>query len=100
MNQIKIKLGEYDFDKVGETLDSTYSLVSMQAHVSYNTTTFENDIAILKLDRDVPFSRSVYPICLPPSGKDYANTRAFVIGWGTIYFGGPTSNILQVRCAL
>jgi len=45
--------------------------------------------------RPVPFSRSVYPICLPESGKNFTNTRAFVIGWGTIYFGGPTSNILQ-----
>ena len=43
----------------------------------------------------MPFSRSVYPICLPESGKNFTNTRAFVIGWGTIYFGGPTSNILQ-----
>ena len=45
--------------------------------------------------RPVQFSRSVYPICLPPRSKTFTNTRAYVIGWGTIYFGGPTSNLLQ-----
>jgi len=95
MEQIGIKLGEYDFDQDGETLDSEYRLIEMIPHENYDTKTFENDIAVLKLDRPVIFNNSTYPICLPPSGKTFTNTRAFVVGWGTIYFGGPTSNILQ-----
>jgi hypothetical protein len=80
MDQIKVKVGEYNFNEAGDTLDSTYNLASMKYHENYNTKTYENDIAILKLERPVTFSRSVYPICLPPRGEIYANRRAFVIG--------------------
>ena len=79
-DQIKVKVGEYNFNEAGDTLDSTYALASMKYHENYNTKTFENDIAILKLERPVTFSKSVYPICLPPSGETFANKRAFVIG--------------------
>jgi hypothetical protein len=57
MDQIKVKVGEYNFNEAGETLDSTYSLAAMTYHESYNTKTYENDIAVLKLDRPVTFSR-------------------------------------------
>jgi secreted trypsin-like serine protease len=68
---------------------------NMKNHEKYNDKTFENDIALIRLDRKVQFSQSVYPICLPPKGTDFTDTRAFVVGWGTIYFGGPTSSVLQ-----
>ena len=80
MNQIQVKLGEYDFDETGESSDSLYNLVAMRMHENYDTQTFENDIAILKLDRPVQFNKSIWPICLPPRGADYTNRRAFVIG--------------------
>ena len=95
MREIKVTLGEYDFDKAGETGDQTYGLQSWKLHDQYDRKTFENDIALLKLDKPAKFTKSIYPICLPPRSKQFTNTRAFVIGWGTIYFGGPTSNLLQ-----
>ena len=49
-------------------------------HENYDDKSFENDIALIRLDRKVEFTKSVYPICLPPKGKDYTDTRAFVIG--------------------
>ena len=54
-----------------------------------------NKVSLPLVLRPVIFNNSTWPICLPPRGQTYTNTRAFVIGWGTIYFGGPTSNILQ-----
>jgi secreted trypsin-like serine protease len=92
---IKIRLGEYDFDQEGETADQTFTLSSMKIHEAYNDVTFENDIAILKLSGVATRSASVWPICLPPASEKFTNRRAFVIGWGTIYFGGPTSSTLQ-----
>ena len=95
-NQIRVRLGEYDFETEGETEAQTFNLQSMKMHEQYNPQTFENDIAILKLDRNAVFSKSVQPACLPVQPNfDYTNTRATVTGWGTIYFGGPSSNILQ-----
>jgi len=92
---ILVKLGEYDFEKEGETQDQTFTVQSMKNHENYNDVTYENDIAIMKLDRPAILSNSVWPICLPPASERFTNRRAFVIGWGTIYFGGPVSSTLQ-----
>jgi secreted trypsin-like serine protease len=72
MDQIKVKVGEYNFNEAGETLDSTYALSSMVYHENYNTKTYENDIAVLKLERPVTFSRWATPglgCCLGPRGR-------------------------------
>ena len=90
-----MKLGEYDFDQAGETGDQTFRVANMRLHRQYDTTTYENDIAVIKLDRAATLTNSVWPICMPPRRETFTNRRAFVIGWGTIYFGGPTSSTLQ-----
>ena len=77
---ILVKLGEYDFETEGETGDQTFTVLSMKNHENYNDVTFENDIAIIKLDRPAILSNSVWPICLPPASERFTNRRAFVIG--------------------
>ena len=94
-NEISLQMGEYDFEQEGETLSDTYHLESMTMHENYNPRTFENDIALLKTDRPVQINKSIYPICLPPRTEQFTRRRAYVIGWGTIYFGGPTSSTVQ-----
>jgi len=93
--QIQVKLGEYNFNEAGETGDQIFEVREMKLHERYDPVTFENDIAMIKLDRPIIRSKSVSPICLPGPTEEFTNSRAFVIGWGTIYFGGPTSDILQ-----
>ena len=79
--KIKVTLGEYSFDQDDETLvQEKIGIRNMKNHEKYNDKTFENDIALIRLDRKVQFSKSVYPICLPPRGTDFTDTRAFVVG--------------------
>ena len=75
-----MKLGEYDFEQEGETKDQTFTLASMKIHENYDDVSFENDIAILKLNGVATKSESVWPICLPPPTEKFTNRRAFVIG--------------------
>jgi len=64
--------------------------------VDYDTTSTNNDIAILKLSEDVVFNDNIVPACLPSdSSKTYANTPAVVSGWGTTSEGGSTSDVLK-----
>ena len=80
-----MKLGEYDFNQAGETGDETFGVAEMRLHAGYNDQTYENDIAIIRLDRPATFSDSIWPICLPDGSRDFTNSRAFVIGewwWG------------------
>ena len=75
-----MKLGEYDFSQTGETGDETFSVTAMKLHENYNSVTYENDIAIIRLNRPATFSKSIWPICLPDVSNEFTNSRAFVIG--------------------
>ena len=90
-----MRLGEYDFSQSGETGDETFNVAAMKLHENYDSVSYENDIAVIRLDRAATFSKSIWPICLPEPSTQFTNNRAFVIGWGTIYSAGPVSNTLQ-----
>ena len=55
-------------------------------------TVYDNDFAIIELSRDVEFSNTVMPICLPQEGtwnKQYNNVVAITAGWSS-FFSLPT----------
>lgn len=56
---------------------------------------YENDIAIVKLQRPTLFNSYVWPICMPPIDTDWQNHTGVVIGWGTQFFGGPYAKKLM-----
>jgi len=69
----------------------------------YNSVTHVNDIAILKLIKDITFTANIKPACLPrDSSKTYDNEWATVIGWGgTVgYDGGEQVNQVSSTAAL
>ena len=70
----------------------------MVAHSDFVIETFNNDLALLKLDKPVQFTRTVSPICLPQSSLfDYAGRSAVATGWGklkeTVEDDNSTTNI-------
>ena len=48
----------------------------MKMHENYDPKTFENDIAILKLNQDAKFTQSVQPACLPVNDLEYNGVKA------------------------
>ncbi|XP_072943202.1 chymotrypsin-like elastase family member 2A isoform X2 [Epargyreus clarus] len=50
------------------------------AHEDYDSTTKENDIALVELVKPVSFSELIRPICLPVAGIEYGDIR-HVCGW-------------------
>src|SRR5690606_25106836 len=52
-------------------------------HEKFISSTFENDIAIIRLDRPVPATRTTSPICLP-SNNISPGKQVTVAGWGTV----------------
>merc|ERR1711872_931170 len=62
----------------------------------YDTSSINNDIALLRLASEVQFNDNVIPACLPSDrNQQYANWEAVVSGWGTTSEGGRTSNVLK-----
>lgn len=57
---------------------------------------FDNDIALLRLDRSVKFGPKVQPACLPDvQNSDYDGAMSLVVGWGRIGEAEPTSTVLR-----
>ncbi|XP_014488987.1 PREDICTED: proclotting enzyme-like [Dinoponera quadriceps] len=92
---ITVRLGEYDFTKPDETRALDFMVSEIRVHRDFVYTTYENDIAIIKIHRPTTFNSYIWPVCLPPIQQTFENKSAVVTGWGTQYYGGPASTVLM-----
>lgn len=61
-------------------------------HPSYDESTNNNDMALLKLSSPVTFNDYIKPVCLMAAGSDLGSgTKTWITGWGTIGSDGETS---------
>ena len=72
----------------------------MLVHPSYNLSTSDSDLALLRLRAAVPLGPYVVPVCLPTARGTFARTLAAVrvstvSGWGRLAQVGPPANLLQ-----
>ncbi|CAF1027630.1 unnamed protein product [Rotaria sordida] len=63
--------------------DEIYGAKRIFVHERFISSTFENDIAIIRLDRPVIVTRYISPICLP-SNNILPGSQVTVAGWGTV----------------
>lgn len=54
----------------------------VKVHELYNPLSFDNDIALIRLDRPVSFEQRLRPVCLPPSSTSFEGEMAKLTGWG------------------
>lgn len=96
-----MRLGELDLDSNVKDGASPVDIEIAEkiAHPLFNTSTFVNDIGVLRLKKDVVFNDLIQPICLPfaPEIKSnkWVNYEPFVAGWGTVASNGPPSTALR-----
>ncbi|XP_040006077.1 transmembrane protease serine 2 [Xiphias gladius] len=75
---------------VGKTVQKIIS------HDKFNTRNNDNDIALLKLDTPLTFTRTVKPVCLPSIGVSVsAEHQAWITGWGALRSAGPVPDRLN-----
>ncbi|CAB3364850.1 Hypothetical predicted protein [Cloeon dipterum] len=94
-NRMGIRLMEHNRDTSSETKPIDRSVTKIIYHNKYNPNTFNNDIALLRMDKEVPIKGDLYPACLPTPGKRYTNENALVTGWGKTAENRPTSPVLR-----
>jgi len=91
-SSFSVVVGEHDVTRSdGEQKISPSQWIN---HPNYNSNGNDNDFAIVRLSRDVTFSNTVMPACLPDSTKNYDNVVATVTGWGTLSSGGSQPSVL------
>ena len=65
-------------------LKNSYKIINIKIHPNYNQSTSDNDIAILKLIKNVHLNENISTICLPnqETSDKYINRNALLTGWG------------------
>lgn len=76
-----------------------YGIQTITIHPDYDFVENYDDIAVLTLEKEVPVSRSLLPICLPEAELSnrakLTGQSAMVLGWGHTSYGGINSRVLQ-----
>ncbi|XP_063546469.1 trypsin-like isoform X1 [Cydia strobilella] len=116
--RITVRLLEHDRSMPNETKTIDRGVQAIIRHLRYNPGTYDNDIALLKLDQRVDLNKAVKrlrndpessgeegndeedqpglrPVCLASPGLSYSNYSGVASGWGTTTEGGSVSNSLQ-----
>ncbi|XP_073840716.1 venom protease-like [Musca autumnalis] len=99
INTLKfVRLGEHDLTTDSEAQHVDINVVRSVKHPKYLKRTGHSDIAILYLEHNVAFTKSILPICLPTSPelrqKNYTRYNPFVAGWGKNQENGKARDVL------
>ncbi|XP_002741175.1 transmembrane protease serine 3-like [Saccoglossus kowalevskii] len=89
--------GIHDLDNTTSSTTTRHLIDDIIVHEMYNDVTQDSDIALLKLSDQANFTYdTVNNVCLPGRGTIFEDGEmCYVSGWGSIYDGGPSYNILQ-----
>ncbi|KAJ8681742.1 hypothetical protein QAD02_017534 [Eretmocerus hayati] len=87
-----VRLGEVNVETNPDCIETScnegyedYNVSKIVVHSRFSPDYFYNDIALVRVDRDVRFSAYIYPICLLKGrlfDKDYVEESLHIAGWG------------------
>lgn len=88
-------LGDVDLTKTDDISNSSqkFQVGRIINHPKYNKSSYYYDIALIELDKEVEFTKSVRPIRLWPH-EDVPYKTAYAMGYGSTEFGGRQTNKL------
>lgn len=84
-------------DRSGSKYIQVHDLEKVFINKYYRTSDQDNDIAIVRVTKDIIWSVGVGPACLPFKYRDetFYEKLVQIAGWGTISYGGPLSEVLN-----
>ncbi|XP_065372231.1 transmembrane protease serine 9-like [Calliphora vicina] len=107
---IGVRLGEHDLStnpdcrrkgrkNVCSPVVEDFGVEKIITHPKYNERRRINDIALVKLDRNVDFKRHIKPVCLPITKPSYETTtnKFTIAGWGATENSTRSSILLKAE---
>ncbi|XP_054161949.1 uncharacterized protein LOC128959934 [Oppia nitens] len=102
---IEVKLGKYD-QTMSEDTEIVTKIAEVIRHPDFSRDTFDNDIALVRLDQHIAFTPHIAPICLVDKRERRQMDEYFlkpnsalrighVTGWGQLKENGPQPRYLQ-----
>ncbi|XP_058056054.1 transmembrane protease serine 9-like [Anopheles bellator] len=92
-SEIRVYLGGHNIAKDYTELRRVKRIID---HELFDIFTFNNDIALLELDKPLRFGPTIQPACLPDgSVADFTGSLGVVAGWGRIEEKRPPSKTLR-----
>ena len=84
VSSVVVRLGEWDTQVTDEFMPhEDYNVAEIILHPQYRSSNLFNDVALLRLDRDVVFKPHIDTVCLPRDDDDFTGQECIVTGWGT-----------------
>ncbi|XP_076047635.1 trypsin-1-like [Oratosquilla oratoria] len=96
--EFSVTLGEHNLEEDDEAPHTTsFSVSTIITHDQYDPVAVNNDIALVKLDKSVTYSKGISPVCLPwgSATRNFKGENVTVTGWGATSFQGTTSHVLR-----
>jgi Trypsin. len=78
VSELVLHLGDHDLTQLNETSHVRRGVRRVLFHSHFHPFVLSNDIALLQLDRPVPLTGTIQPVCLPQKGKI---RDAFIVGF-------------------
>lgn len=92
-----VRLGEWDTQTTNEFMKhEDFDVEEIMIHPQFNERNLFNDIAVVRLARDVVFKPHIDSACLPRDEDDFTGHECITTGWGTdAYKSGQFSLIMK-----
>ncbi|KAG1662602.1 Proclotting enzyme [Nymphon striatum] len=91
-DELIIRLGDHNLESDNDGLKPVeYKVIEVTVHKTFNAKTFLNDIALLRIESTISYTRFIKPVCVPYEAsfltdQDISERKGIVTGWGKTSF--------------
>lgn len=97
INETAVVVGEHNVETGDSPATKAYRVASFRIHPAFSQSNYDYDIAIIRVTDPIEFNDRVGPVCLPFkfAQNNFNGSKVTILGWGTLFPGGPDSKVLQ-----